>query len=958
VVVQRRAIRATVNNKPKRYIYFFGAGQAEGGSEIKHLVGGKGASLADMTRAGLNVPPGFTISAECCESFFRAEKRWPDGLRDELLVSLTRLERVVGRRFGRGDHPLLVSVRSGAAQSMPGMMDTVLNVGLHPDGVRAVGKRTGNPRAAWEAYRHFLAMFGRTVGGIDENVYTQAIGRMLKVFGQRAEAGLDAYQMEALCDELRLVYRQYVGFAMPLEPWDQLRQAINAVFASWHNERAVTYRKHHDIQGLLGTAVTIQTMCPSEVSGVLFTANPVDPGLPQIVIESSFGLGEAIVLGKVTPDRFILNKQSLQVIERTISRKELVIAAVTRDGRGTAGQQEAASLTGVQVEELARLGLRVEAHFQGPCDIEWAWAEGQFWLLQARPIRRTVATERERVRREEIEALRRRADPAGTVWSRYNLAEILPAPTPMTWAIVRRFMSGLGGYGQMLRSLGYDPDPIIDTEGFIDLVCGRPYVNLSREPKLYFRDFPYGYRFAALKANPQKAIYPQPEILSEQRSGRFILRFPVIFYKMIRNHSRMKRQSRYYADHLRQTVFPQFRKEVEAEKCLDLTRLPALEVLTRLYHWIARTLKEFAQESLKPTVFAALSLEHLKQGLGRTLGPDLAMSSVRSLMAGVHPDPEADLPAALRALTEGSLKADDFLHRFGHRGPQEMELAQPRWSEIPERLPLARQFDLPPDPERSPEAERQSARAEAVQDTQSFWKNLVGEAKLSSGQAKALEQEFHKAQTYLALRETGKHYLMMGYALIRRLLLELDRRARLEGNLFYLTPEELPRLVSGENLDSLIDERRQRRDLLLQLDVPAVLFSDDLDALGRPVSRILGAAEWKGTPLSAGVAEAFALVVEDPTQVLEAETGFVLVCPSTDPAWLPLFLRAKGLIMETGGMLSHGAIVAREFNLPAVAGIPNIHKQLRSGQRVRVDGNTGVVHVFDEDPTVTELHLS
>src|SRR5262245_17413825 len=153
-----------------RFIYFFGDGQADAGNDLKHLVGGKGASLAEMTRVGLNVPPGFTISAECCDLFYKNNRQWPDGLADEVRANVERLEKLSGRRFGHGADPLLVAVRSGAAQSMPGMMDTVLNVGLNPASVEAMGKRGGNLRGAWDAYRHFLDMFGHTVGGIDEKV--------------------------------------------------------------------------------------------------------------------------------------------------------------------------------------------------------------------------------------------------------------------------------------------------------------------------------------------------------------------------------------------------------------------------------------------------------------------------------------------------------------------------------------------------------------------------------------------------------------------------------------------------------------------------------------------------------------------------------------------------------------------------------------------------------------------
>src|SRR5262249_40035485 len=153
---------------------------------------------AEMTRAQLNVPPGFTISTECCELYYKQHQTWPAGLEDEVRANLARLEKLVGRAFGRGDNPLLVAVRSGAAQSMPGMMDTVLNIGLNPDCVRGMAQRIGNPRGAWEAYSHFLAMFGRTVASISEHVLSQATADFLHEMGKRREEDLDAAQLENL----------------------------------------------------------------------------------------------------------------------------------------------------------------------------------------------------------------------------------------------------------------------------------------------------------------------------------------------------------------------------------------------------------------------------------------------------------------------------------------------------------------------------------------------------------------------------------------------------------------------------------------------------------------------------------------------------------------------------------------------------------------------------------------
>jgi pyruvate,water dikinase len=260
-----------------------------------------------------------------------------------------------------------------------------------------------------------------------------------------------------------------------------------------------------------------------------------------------------------------------------------------------------------------------------------------------------------------------------------------------------------------------------------------------------------------------------------------------------------------------------------------------------------------------------------------------------------------------------------------------MELSQPRWGEDEAAL---RQLAAAP-----------AAEAAAPADWKAAWERITTEAKLSSLQRTVLTGEVEALRSYLGLRETGKHHLMRGYALIRRLLLALDARHSLDGGIFYLTPEELPALAAGREFAGVIAERRQRRALALELEVPQVLFSDDLEAIGRPAV-VDGADVLQGVPLSAGVVEGPALVLTEPAAVAPSAEPYILVCPSTDPAWVPLFVHARGLVMETGGVLSHGAIVAREFGLPAVAGLPEVHRRLRTGQRLRIDGGSGRVNIL------------
>jgi pyruvate,water dikinase len=716
---------------------------------------------------------------------------------------------------------------------------------------------------------------------------------------------------------------------------DAILGAIARCWASLDSERTAAYRRRQGLDDAeMAMAVVVQRLVPAEISGVLFTRDPLDAEGRRMLVEASWGLGESVVSGKVVPDRYTLDRETGTVLERHIHAKTTMITAHGPEPVPPE-KQDAACLDDARLAELADLGRRVEAFYREARDVEWAWADGRFWLLQARPITALSAAESAQVRREEIAALAASAEPGGTVWSRYNLAEVLPEPTPMTWQIVRRFMSGGGGFGLMYRDLGFDPDPALDEAGIYDLVCGRPYCNLSREPRVQFRWLPFAHSFAALKAAPHKAIYPQATLDPARGGWRFWLLLPILFGKLVRSEVRLARMSATFASRLRAEILPAFAVETARAAEQDLSQLDPPALLERLDDWIKRTLIDFARDSLKPTVFAALAMAKLKTGLLRALGPDRIVAALGELTMGARPDPEADLPAALQELAERRLDEREFVKRFGHRGPNEMELSEPRWAEMGQVLVQGSGFRV-----------QGSGRANADIDLGATWARIAEEAKLPAAKKAALEPEVRALHTYLGLRETAKHYLMMGYALIRRILVELDRRFGLHDGIFFLTPEDLPRLAAGESLSALIQERRKRRALALSLEVPSVLFSDDLEAIGRP-EPITAADTFQGIPLSVGVAEGPALVLHDPATASPSAEPYVLVCPSTDPAWVPLFLHARALVMETGGVLSHGAIVAREFGLPAVAGLPAIHRRLRTGQRLRVNGGTGTVTLTD-----------
>ncbi|HTU20373.1 MAG TPA: PEP/pyruvate-binding domain-containing protein, partial [Gemmataceae bacterium] len=620
--------------------------------------------------------------------------------------------------------------------------------------------------------------------------------------------------------------------------------AVARCWESLHSERAVAYRRDRGISAEgLAMAVVVQRLVAAEVAGVLFTCDPLDPQGRRMLVEASWGLGESVVSGKVAPDRFHLDRETGKVVEQHIAVKTVQATA-----EGTqpvpADKQAQPCLDAPQLAELAELGRRVETLYGEPRDVEWAWADGRFWLLQARPITAAGAFEREQVRREEIAALAAKAEPRGTVWSRYNIPEGMPEPTPMTWALVRHLLSGRGGCGLMYRDLGYG-GTIPDTdESIYDLAAGRVYCNLSRELRQHRGALLFDYPFAAFKADPRKALTPQP-VRDPSCAGALFwlflpLRLPFHILGALRRMVRLSRLSNRFAAHFRQEILPAFAEEIARAAGEDWSNLSSPVLLERFQYWSKRILDDYARESLKATTLAATARAGLEFVLRRKLGADQAREVLGALSMGVRPDPDADLAGAMRDLIEGRLDRSVFLERFGHRGNQEMELAQPRWSEDPAVAYASGSLRAGSVSDGEP--------AVAYASGSSALDAIAAEIKLSSLERTALEPQVRLLQKYLSLRETAKHYFMRGYALIRRALVELDKRHRLQGGVFYLTPEELPALIEGQDMTKRIAERRRRRTIALTLDVPPVIFSDDLEAIGRP-QKIEAAEQMQGVPL-------------------------------------------------------------------------------------------------------------
>jgi pyruvate,orthophosphate dikinase len=329
---------------------------------MKDKLGGKGANLAEMTNLGVPVPPGFTISAEVCKIFYDNNRKYPEGLEDEVDRNIQKLEKQMGKKIGDADDPLLVSVRSGAAISMPGMMDTILNLGINDEAVEGLARKTGQERFAWDSYRRFIQMYSDVAMGMDLSLFEDQIEEMKKKKGVELDTELDTDDLKKLVEQFKKTYRDQMGEDFPQDPKEQMWGAIGAVFGSWMNEKAIKYRKINEITGLLGTAVTVQSMVfgnfgDDSGTGVAFTRDP--------------STGEKIFFGE-----FLINAQGEDVVAGIRTPEPLI------------------SLKDINpkvYDQLVEMKDRLEQHYRDMQDIEFTIQQGNLFFLQTRNGKRTGA---------------------------------------------------------------------------------------------------------------------------------------------------------------------------------------------------------------------------------------------------------------------------------------------------------------------------------------------------------------------------------------------------------------------------------------------------------------------------------------------------------------------------------------------------------------------------------------
>src|SRR5829696_3875632 len=846
-------------------------------------VGGKGASLARLLRAGMPVPGGFHVTTAAYERFV-ADNDLESGIRAALekvdaskSEALTKASEKIGDLFLRADMPEEVC---GAIS---------------------------------EAY-----------AGLDQDEPAVAV---------RSSATMEDLPGASFAGQQ--------ATSLNVRGEDELFEAVRRCWASLWSARAIAYRERqgfdHDRAAI---AVVVQRLIPAEVSGILFTANPVSGARGEIVINAALGLGEAVVGGLTTPDAFTLDRTTLEVRERQIGRQEVETVLTERGTTERSldpGRAAQPTLDDAQLTRLGEVGLRIERHFGGPQDIEWAYAEGHFWVLQARPITNLPPAPLGDVRWEPPFP--------GSVWWRRQVVENLPEPlSPLFDELYVREGLELSIDAVMAFFM-----PRFRLEDFAD----RPFFATVN-----------GYAYSRANYKPGWRAIP------------ILLRAWVGSWRRLFGGERLA--------YWREQTLPAYLAAIERWKAVD----PAAASDERLLAGV----RELALADARYWFACALMIGRAKI-TDALLGRFLAVAARgRGLTSGTFlrgfPSPTVDAEAELEGLAERIRASDElrtlvsatlaaglpealrktpggqdwlaafarYLDRYGHQ-VYNLDFVVP--TQVDDPLPVLLSLKAGVErPGRNPRARQQAIIAERDALEEQTARSFDPLRRWLYGVLLSWAQRFGPH------REQALFYMGAGWPSLRRLVLELGRRLTESGSLlaaedvFFLEPSEIEAAISARvagqarpELARLARERRELREARKRLHPPPVVppghklrFGPvDMSAWQTQRRNVPESNTLRGFAVSPGRVSAPASVIRSPEDFSRMEPGTILVCPTTTPAWTPLFSQARGLVTDVGGVLAHGSIVAREYDIPAVLGTGDASQRIRHGQRVTVDGNRGLV---------------
>jgi phosphohistidine swiveling domain-containing protein len=881
------------------------------------LVGGKAAQLGELIRAGFAVPPGFCVTTNAYASVAASAEL------DPLLGVLSTVAPTDTARQAE----LAAVVRTAILQA-PVPRDITAAI---TDAYQALGQGETVPVAVRSS---------ATAEDLPDASFAGQQETFLNVIG--AEAVLDA---------------------------------VRRCWASLWTDRAVNYRATHGIDPhAVRLAIVVQRMVDAQIAGVLFTANPLTGKRRQAVIDANPGLGEAVVSGATTPDHFVVNTATSAIVERHLGDKQIIIRAIAGGGTERIEQpaQHATCLLDTQVQALAALGAQVEAYFGVAQDIEWALdAADHLWLLQARPITTLFPLPNDAPATDEV----LRAYLCFTV----QQGTFQPF-TPIGISAIRLLASAITTF------LGFPPHDILQGPDFVTQAASRVFLDVTSVLRSAFGRTVLTQMMAQAEAHAatifrQLSTDPRLSLLKTQRLpmvlaiGRALARTRVPWYLLLALVRPDSAQARLL----------QLTDRLRGAMSITTTTDPRARVIfaERLFFdAIAHLLPATA-----PIMLGSMGTLTLAS---RLLGDRATAAELQIVMRGLPNNPTTEMNLALWSLAQ-TVQADpptaalvqntsptklsdayrsaslpaalqhslaQFLATYGHRSVNELDLGVPRWAEDPTYLfgVLASYLQLR-DSAQAPDHQFQRA-------TQESEAMLIELTRRAPG-VRGLLVRFllRRARALGGLREMPRFALALLLAQARMLLSPVGQELVLVGRLeqasdiFFLSLPEINAALDGADMRRNVRERHAEYDReCTRRRVPLVLLSDGAEPTIESATRT-SAGQLRGTPASSGRVTGVARIMRDPHAAQLAQ-GEILVAPSTDPGWTPLFLTAGGLVMETGGAMSHGAIVAREYGIPAVVGVAEATERIRTGQRITVDGGAGTVTFAPENDVSTHTEAA
>ena len=710
---------------------------------------------------------------------------------------------------------------------------------------------------------------------------------------------------------------------------------------------------HHSVS----MSVVVQTMIPSEVAGVLFTVNPVTGRREEVVINASWGLGEAIVSGLVSPDTITARKSDGGVIDRQTGVKELMVAYATGGGtKELAVPKElrtALALSDQQVKELAELGSRIEGYYGRPQDIEWGYYKGNWYLLQSRPITTLTGPPKYQY-------------PAGE-FNRTMFIEIFPVPlSPVFLSVIITLFKDTLDF--TFRALGFEPPKDMQATGGFNcqLYFHREYIAAAFQPLTPAVREPLAAQIVNPFGKEEGTTHielSRPYLRMAYRILRFMARFPKQLPNIL---------ATYQAEIARAEEFP-YQVASDAEICHEIHRLPfeyankllnydflMIAVIGRSYRLLGALLQRFYQADTDEVVAKLISgvTGNVTMETNKRLW-DLAQiaRSTPSVAAVLRTNDSTQARVLLQNMDEGRefiLAMDRFLEEFGHRDVY-MDILYPTWCDDPEPVFSFIRTYLDADESQSPRRQQERLIREREQLTRTVMKDVERGMAGRLFLAPVFKWFLKQTQAHTRERDTMHFEMTRIFPPIRRLMLELGDRWQARGllekseDIFYLEIDEMMAMAKSPlPVKEKIRARQEAFTYAQHNACPNIIRNGEEIFDAETGSAEIGVSGLQGVAGSPGKATGLTRIIKGPDEFTRLKKGEILVAPITNPAWTPLFAVASAVITEVGGILSHGAIVAREYGIPAVMSVPGATKLLRDGQRITVDGNKGWVYLEKE----------